>query len=92
MDGRDPPTIPAPTYAARPTFSLRQARKSLFISVTATLSCGLLGPLTVATMEFRLIRITWDRRREGGIRAHRDGFHSSTTFWERVSIFMLLFF
>lgn len=60
-----PHPVCAPDGEGAPTFSLKHARKSLFISVTATLSCGLLGPLTDATIEFRLIWITWEVREKG---------------------------
>lgn len=42
------------------TFSFRQLMKSSFMQVTATLSCGRLGPLTWGTMELRFISMTYD--------------------------------
>lgn len=45
------------------TFSFRQLIKSSFMHVTATLSCGRLGPLTWGAIELRFISMTYDTNR-----------------------------
>ena len=50
-----------------PTLAPRQLSKSFFISDTATLSCGLLGPLQQGTTVFKSNSTTCPPRRKGTI-------------------------